>query len=235
MAADAATDLSAVAATLDGRTLSQLTRRRRQLGRVLEQAPPAADRVIDDTERALDALRARRNAWHDATGHPAEGAVGPQARTPRASSAIAHLDRAVASQERKLAAANLQQTYRHEWLAERADVVTEHDLLVRAERARETQVRVAAIHDVPEALIRLIGPEPSRQRDRHAWRSAVESTALYRERYEVTPVGRDGVRAVLGDRPTDGLAGAEYAEAARLIAEAQVAARSADLAVGPEL
>ena len=88
---------------------------------------------------------------------------------------------------------------------------------------------------MPEALIRLIGPEPSRQRDRHAWRSAVESTALYRERYEVTPVGRDGVRAVLGDRPTDGLAGAEYAEAARLIAEAQVAARSADLAVGPEL
>jgi conjugative relaxase-like TrwC/TraI family protein len=239
MAADAASGLSAVAATLDGHTLAQLTQRRRHLGRTLEQTPPAVDHVIDDTERTLDALRARRNAWSETIDHPVNGTAdddaGARAPSQQATSAVAHLDRAIASQERKLAAANLQQTDRHEWLAEHADVVTEHALVVRAERARETQVRVAAIHDVPEALIRLIGPEPSLQRDRHAWRNVVETIALYRDRYEVTTVGRDGERAVLGDRPTGGLARAEYAEAARLIADAQVSVRSADLVSGVEL
>ena len=235
MAADAASDLSAVAATLDRSTLSQLTQRRRQLGRILDGAPPAVDHVIDDAERTLDALRARRNAWHDATDNHAEDAAGPTARTPRANSAITHLDRAIASQERKLAAANRQQTERNQWLAEHADVVAEHALVVRAERARETQVRIAAIHQVPEALVRLIGPEPWLQRDRHTWRRAIETTALYRERHDATVVASHGIRAVLGERPAGSLARAEYAAATRTIEDAQVAAPSVDVGVGSEL
>lgn len=237
MAADAASRLSAIAATVNASTLQQLTHRRRHLSRILDQAPPAVDHVIADTEHSLDALRARRHAWRETLqlAGAGEGAERVDVRGRRARSAIEHLDRAIATQQRRLEAATDQRAERRDWFLEHADVVAEHDLVSRAERARETQVRMTALHEIPEALRRLIGPEPSLQRDRHAWRRAVEATALYRERYKPVPGQAQGIAAVIGDRPTDPHVEAAYVDVAATIAEAQAALRSAGRGVGPEL
>ena len=231
MAADAAGPLSEVAATLNGQTLRELTERRRHLARVLADAPPAVDQVIDDTQRTIDSLRARRNAWNDTLrAEPTD-----ESTPARAASAIAHLDRALAKQERRLDAARRQQSDRREWNADNADVVAEHDLVARAERARETQVRAAAIHEPSASWIRIIGPEPSLQRDRHAWRRAVETTAIYRDRHGTSLPEGDDIAAVLGPRPQDPLAAADYAQVARMIADAQGVDHTAETAGGPEL
>ncbi len=239
MAADAAGHLSAVAATAEGRTLAQLTLRRRELDRILADAPPATDQVIDDVGRTLDALRTRRNLWQDALDHVTRPISAPEtdpdATVQRASSAIGHLDRAITGQGHKLDAALRQQTRRLDWLEEHAEIVSEHDLVRRGERAREIQVRTAALQQPAGALLRLIGPEPSLQRDRHVWQRAIEAAAVYRERYDAQPAGNRGIPAVLGERPAAAVAGAEYAEAARMIAEAQSVTRIAERGAGLEL
>ena len=231
MAADVAGRLSEVAATLNGQTLRQLTERRRQLARVLADAPPAVDQVIDDTQRAIDALRTRRNAWNDTLA----GEAADRSPSARATSAIGHLDRALAKQGRRLDAALRQRGERREWDATNAEVIADYDLVARAERARETQVRATAIHQPSVALIRIIGPEPPLQRDRHVWRRVVEATAVYQDRYGSQSADGDGITAVLGPRPQDPLAAAEYTQVARMIADARGIHHAAETAVGPEL
>jgi hypothetical protein len=239
MAADAAGRLNAVASTLNGKSLKELSQKRQLLYRVLADAPPSTEHVVDVTLGTLDALRARRNAWYDRLDRvmattPVFGS-DPDTTTGRASSAIGHLDRAIASQSRKLEAARRQQTQRHDWLLEHADVVAEYDLLHRAERAREAQLRTAAIHQTEGTLLRLVGPEPSLQHDRLVWRRAVEASALYRERYGVQPTETGAIAGVLGERPANGIAAAEYAEAAAMIAAARTVERDNQRDAGAEL
>ncbi len=228
MAADASGNLDHLAATLAGQNLAQLTHRRRELATLLRDAPPAVDHVIDETTRTIDTLRARRNAWLDhRVNHPEQGANGRAERT------VAHLDRAISRQERRLRAAEQQAAERSTWLAEHSDVVTEYDLVGRAERAREIQIAAAAVHDVPSTLHSVIGPEPASQRERHTWRKAVESAAIYRERYGVTATG-NGPDLVLGPMPSDALGVAERSEALAAISAAAVN-RARGLDVGAEL
>ena len=228
MAADASGNLHQLAATLAGQNLAQLTARRRQLATVLRDAPPPVDHVMDETNRTMDALRTRRSAWIDHhANHPDQGARSRAERT------VTHLDRAITRQERRLSAAERQAADRSTWLVEHADVVTEHDLVSRAQRAREVQIAAAALHDVPSALLSVIGPEPASQRERHAWRKAVESAAIYRERHGVTATG-DSPDAVLGPRPPDPLGAAERSEALAAISAAAMN-RERGLALGAEL
>ncbi|MGD9693901.1 MAG: hypothetical protein AB7V20_13810, partial [Phycisphaerales bacterium] len=228
MAADASGDLDQLAATLTGQNLAQLTHRRRELAKILRNAPPAVDHVIDETARTIDALRARRHAWLD--HHDTHPDQGP---TSRAERTVAHLDRAIARQERRLTAAEGQAAERRAWLTDHADVVTDYDIVSRAERAREIQIAAAATHDLPAALLAVIGPEPGTQRERHTWRKAVETVAVYRERHGVTATG-NGPDAVLGPAPSDVIAAAERSEAFAAISAA-AANQERALDVGAEL
>jgi hypothetical protein len=232
MAADASGRLDELAVTLTGRTLAELTRRRRDLSRVLQGAPPPVDHVIEETSRVIEALLARRNAWRD--GIEAASSRGEAPDSSRADWTIAQLDRAVDRQEARLAAAQRQGCARRDWLADHADTVAEIDLVRRAERAREVQVAARAVHDVPPALAAIIGPEPARQRDRHAWRMAVEATAIYCERYGVSTCGGRGPDAVLGERPGDAVQAGDRAATIAAIAAA-AAATTRQVGVGVEL
>ena len=70
MAADAASDLAKLADALDRASLADLHTRRRRLDRLVADAPADATRAIEETQRTLDAVRARRRAWQDTLGVP---------------------------------------------------------------------------------------------------------------------------------------------------------------------
>jgi conjugative relaxase-like TrwC/TraI family protein len=170
MAADFATGLSTVAGMLDRFGLRELTERRRQLERVIDGAPHDANADIEQAEIARQTIRARRRIWT---------AVATEA-TPlqyqRARDAIAALHSAYVHATARLERALSQQAQRTSWLEEHAEVVAKYTMLRRAERARESQVRMLAPHSAAASA------EPSTQRERLVWRRALEAIAVRQAR-----------------------------------------------------
>jgi len=246
MAADATPDLAAVAATMHGRSLAELSTRRRQLDRVLADVPPSTLHVIEETRRALDTISARRQAW-TVTADEARRVLaehGPDSvdRTPaertitRSESALRQLDRADAQLERRYTAAQRQETAYCTWLDEHSDVVAEHRLVTRAEHARETQARTAATNDPSPEIIALLGEEPALQRDRVAWRRAVERIAVYHARHGTEPADHGSIHErLLGPRPTHRAAIGDYLDATIAIDETLRVAVEQPTVAGVEL
>jgi hypothetical protein len=227
MAADASNDLGGVAQTLAGATLAQLTTRRRSLDILMQKAPADASQEIDQAHRTIESIRTRKQAWNDVSR---TDQVDPrQAR--RARGAIVALDRAHALAYARLDRAERQQAHRHEWFDTHADLVAEHQLVRRAERARETQVRITAINTPEPAVRDVLGPEPTIQRQRLLWRRAVETTAVYKARHRDLVIRVEGgvCEQLLGARPADHRAASDYDRAAAAI---KVAVAS-DRASGP--
>lgn len=220
MAADASPDLDAVAGTLAGRTLAELAARRRQLDVQMRRAPADMTPAIEKATHTIESIRARRQAWAevrnidqpvdaDTPSDRDNGERGPD----RARAALLALDRALTHTSARLANHESQQALRHEWLEAHSELVGEHQVVRRAERARETQVRVAAVNN-PDAAVRdVLGSEPTLQRDRRAWRHAVATTAVYRARnpgaVSDAPEG-DAGQQLLGVRPRSREAAREY-------------------------
>lgn len=184
--------------------------------------------MIEESRFTLDALRARRQAWTTTLQQAQQQATHNTDDNPlihttirRAASALQHLDRHATSVQRKLEAATQQQANRSDWLADHADMVVEFQMTLRAQRARENQIRIVAIHQPSDALVQLVGPEPLLQRERQVWRRAVETVALYTERYGIGPGGGVETESVLGGCPSDSLAAADYAVAAATVADAR--------------
>lgn len=246
MAADATPDLAAVAATMTGRSLAELSTRRRQLDRVLADAPPSTLHILEETRAALDANRARRQAW-TATTDQARRAVAEHASDPahraraertitRSKSALGHLERAEARLERRYATAHRQETAHRDWLDEHADAVTERRLVARAEHNRETQIRTAATHDPSTEIIAVLGEEPPMQRERVAWCRAVERIAVYHARHGSEAAAHGSVHdRLLGPRPAGGAAIADYLDATTAIDEAVHIAAEAPTVAAVEL
>ena len=219
MAADASPDLDAVAETLAGRTLAELAARRRQLDVQMRRAPADMTPAIEKATHTIESIRARRQAWAEVRNidQPVEadtpsdrdnGERGPD----RARAPLRALDRALTHTSARLAASEDRQALRYEWLEAHSDLVAEHQVVRRAERARETQVRVAAVNN-PDAAIRdVLGSEPTLQRDRRAWRHAVAATAVYRARNPdaVTEATGGADQELLGVRPASREAAREY-------------------------
>ena len=65
MAADASPDLDAVAQTLVGASLAQLTARRRQLNELIRQAPADTSAPIQRTRQTIVSIRIRQQAWNE--------------------------------------------------------------------------------------------------------------------------------------------------------------------------
>jgi conjugative relaxase-like TrwC/TraI family protein len=245
MAADASAHLAALADTLNGRTLAQLTRRRRQLDRAMDAAPPDTTRVTDEIRNAIERILARRQAWNDALteaiaardGDAVDptGGAGGDLGLRRTRAAIEALDRAHRHALRRLEYAADQQDARLGWMAEHADLVAEHALVRRAERAREIQIRVAATTSLSATVHDVLGPEPNTQRERLAWRSAVEAIAVYHARYPGAATHEGGTwEQLMGDRPADTRAAAEYANAASAI-DAVMLSRSGSMSATADL
>jgi conjugative relaxase-like TrwC/TraI family protein len=248
MAADASPDLLAVAETLAGRTLAELANRSRQLDAQMRRAPADMSRTIDQAQHTIERIRARRQAWTEAlrideaaaAGTPTAGNPPVAERDPkRARSALIALDRAYTHTSARLERAELRQSKRLDWLEVHADLVAELQVVRRAERARETQVRVAAINS-PDVIVRdLLGPQPTVQRQRLRWRRAVEATAIYRARNpEALPTAGDASNQLLGARPDARGAAREYdlaASAVDAVVTTTVAERRRNLDVGVEL
>ncbi len=228
MVADASDNLGAVAQTIAGATLAQLTARRRELDQLLRRAPADASGTIDGAHQTIETILARRRAWKDvfrnaqAVGVETNDAVDDHAEDgsegKRARGALIAIDRACERMLARLAKAEHQQARRNEWFKAHADLVAEHHLVRRAERLRETQVRVAAINASDYDVLVVLGPEPALQRERVGWRAAVEAIATYRARYpEAVSTGAGGIDQLLGGRPTDREASREYNRAVAAI------------------
>jgi ATP-dependent exoDNAse (exonuclease V) alpha subunit len=239
MAADLSGNLTAVASTLAGHNLAQLAQRRHQVARMLAGAPPDVTDVIADTRRTTDALRERRQACIATIDHAPEPSnanrVDSADSLRRARSAVGHIDRNIAIHEHKLDVLLQAQTQRQTWAVEHAEPIIESDILRRAEHARETQIRTAAIHRVPESVTRLVGREPSTQHDRRIWQRAVEDTAVYHDRHHPLPGHRDGIESVIGERPHDPRAAIEYKDLAAILKQAHDIERAAERSIGMEL
>ena len=245
MAADASPDLDAVAKTLAGQTLAELTARRQQLDTQMRQAPADMTRTIEEVTHAIESIRARRQAWTEARDSDnlvetdATSERDKEKRPDRAGAAVRALDRALTHTSARLAASEHRQALRQDWLEAHSDLVAEHQVVRRAEGARETQVRVASVNN-PDAAIRdVLGPEPTLQRDRRAWRHAVATTAVYRARnpdaVSDAPEG-DAGQQLLGVRPRSREAAREYdiatsAISAAIATNAKSRQRAADVSI----
>jgi conjugative relaxase-like TrwC/TraI family protein len=233
MAADASADLGAVAQTLAGATLAQLAAQRRQLDDLLGGAPADMSDTINQAHHAIESIATRRRAWNDllrtaetaSTGSP--GRHDDQGASRRARAAIVALDRSLTHVSARLENAERQQAQRHDWFDTHSDLLAEHNLARRAERARETQVRIAAINTPDGAVIDILGPEPTAQRERLQWRRAVETTAIYNARHpQAGPTDGGRCEQLLGTRPADTEARHDYDLAVWTI-NAAIAARPA--------
>ena len=241
MAADAAPDLDAVAQTLAGASLSQLAARRRHLDQLIRTAPADMSPAIERAQQTIASIRTRQRAWDDVLrAAKAEAPVpvgGPVGRdTDRAHAALEGLDRAHANMVGRLEKAETRQAQRAEWFAIHADLIDARELVTRAETAREIQVRVAAVNNPDPAVRDLIGPEPTNQRERLAWRHAVEAAAVYSARYphRAGLTSRSAHERLLGARPTTREAGDAYDETAAainavLVGKSVQQSRAADL------
>ncbi len=220
MAADASPDLDAVAGTLASRTLAELAARRRQLDTQMRRAPADMTPAIEKATHTIESIRARRQAWTAArdidnlveTDAPNDRDKQKKPGPDRARPALRALDRALTHTSAQRDQSEHRQALRYEWLEAHSDLVAEHQVVRRAERARETQVRVGAVNN-PDAAIRdVLGPEPTLQRDRRAWRHAVAATAVYRARNPGAVADATGGagQQLLGIRPTLREAAREY-------------------------
>ncbi len=228
MAADASPDLDAVAQRLVGASLGQLTARRRQLDQLIRQAPADASAAVERAHLTLESIRTRQRAWNDLLRTGDTEAAAPQDSrsrrgragldSERARAALEALDRAHVNMSARLDKAEARQNQRDEWFDAHADLLDARDLVARAERAREIQVRVAAINNPDPAVRDLLGPQPANQRERLAWRRAVEATALYNARYPRHSVTNGDARErLLGDRPANYQAARSYDQTASAI------------------
>jgi len=64
------------------------------------------------------------------------------------------------------------------FLADHAEDLERVDLLRRAERVREVQVRTAALDDIPDDVTELLGPPPVSREERSTWKAAVVGVGL---------------------------------------------------------
>ena len=206
-------------------------------------------RTIDQAQHTIETIRARRQAWTEAlgideaaaAGAPKSGNSSSEERDPiRAHAALIALEPRYAHTSVRLERAEFKQSKRLDWLEVHADLVAELQVVRRAERARETQVRVAAINSPDVTVQDLLGPEPTVQRQRLRWRRAVEATPRSdRVRNpEALPTAGDATNQLLGARPNARHPAREYhlaASAVDAVVTATVPERRRNLDVDVEL
>jgi hypothetical protein len=211
------------------RDLRSLRLEREALEAVLAEAPSSSAETLLAARRHRDALLARRQLWEACLAEATNALSGPKGRPSRASAdtstaqrEIVRVDQALAGIEARIAHHEGRQNDRAAFLAEHAEDVERVGLLRRVEGARELQVRTAALDDIPDDVIELLGPPPVSRSERMSWEAAVAEIAVYRERYAgpETPSDPSEVAELLGPRPSGASARRSWDSAANLIEQA---------------
>ena len=211
MAAEASPNLDRIADLAATRTLAELHARSGELDRQLQQRPGDTTHVVEEAVAARDALLVRQRLLD--VSEPRQAQDGLQGR-------IDHLDRRIAS-------ATSQQDRRAQWLEEHADLVEEREIVHGAERAVEARIRQHPAAHLPPRIVAALGPEPSLQRERHAWSAAASAIAVHRQRYGIDHDDRlniGGAAALLGERPADFGGHLSWDDAAAKLSEARIGA-----------
>ncbi|MGH9009226.1 MAG: AAA family ATPase, partial [Acidimicrobiia bacterium] len=208
------------------RDLRSLRLEREALEATLDEAPSSSTETLLAARRHRDALLARRQLWETRLTQATNALTGTKdhpaktnADMSTAQREIARVDKALAGIEGRIAHHEGRQADRAAFLAEHAHDVERVDLLRRAERGRELQVRTAALDDIPDDVSELLGPTPASRPERLSWEAAVAEIAVYRERYGAPepPSHQGELDDILGPRPSDGSARRAWDGAVALI------------------
>ena len=142
------------------RDLRSLRLERETLEAILAEAPSSSVETLLAARRHRDALLARRQLWQTRLAEAANALEATKGHPLRASTdmstaqrEIVRVDKALAGIEPRIAHHEGRQADRAAFLAEHADDFERADLLRRAERACELQVRTAALDDIPDDVI----------------------------------------------------------------------------------
>lgn len=207
MAAETTPHLDRIAELANSHTLAELRPRAAELDQQMSEAPSDTTHVIEEAATARDALLARRRALE--IQNPRSTPTGLQNR-------IEQLDR-------RITAATNQHEQHERWYLDHADLVDEHQVVNDAERSIEARIRQHPTEHLPRHVVAALGPEPSLQRERHAWNSAMSAVAIHFNRHgigaEANPEST-GIPAVLGERPSEPEAAASWQYAAAKLADA---------------
>jgi hypothetical protein len=207
------------------RDLRSLRLEREALEAILAEAPSSSVETLLAARRHRDALLARRQLWQTRLEETAKalGAKGHASKVSAdvstAEKEILRVDQALSGIEGRIAHHEGRQAERNAFLDGHAEDVDRVDLLRRAERARELQIRTAALDDIPDDVVDLLGPPPTSRSERMSWEAAVAEIAVYRERYAApeAPADPTELADLLGPRPSTGPARRAWDGAAALI------------------
>jgi conjugative relaxase-like TrwC/TraI family protein len=206
------------------RDLWSLRLERERLDDRLSRAPSSAADVLRAARRHQDALLSRRQLWEARLTaaqlmHDKEGGRWGRSRSTRSAADVGAarrelqvIDGGLRGIEERIAHHERREVSREAFLSEHAAELERRDLLRRAERAREVQVRAAALTDVPSDVLRLLGPRPSSRAECLTWEAAVQEIAVYRERYgpKAAAAASNRTIAAIGNRPGIGPARRAY-------------------------
>jgi conjugative relaxase-like TrwC/TraI family protein len=195
-------------------TLKELTEQRRRLDTVLATQPASVTREIDQVERRLASERARHEAMQRA-----KPGWKPNSRRQLAQR-LAAIERTGAQLEHRLTQLRAQEAQHDAFAVEHAAEFEQARLVARASSARRLTVRISAVADPPQAVLDLLGPRPTTQRDRLRWDDAVENLAAYVDERGVTwPDRAASLHELLGGRPEQILDRYEHDRVAKSVRE----------------
>jgi len=224
--------------TFEGWNLRKLADEARRLDAMLDGIPADPAAAIDAASRRREGLQARRRACEQwpAGRRGVLRRPGPAVRQQREQAGeLAAIDAELTDVDTRLTELTGRRALRKSHLVEHAATLQGRGLLRRAQRSRELEVRTAAIAHPDPALVAMLGPAPSDQIGRQAWRDAAEAVALHLDLWgyrQPSVADRDHAVAVLGAMPTEAAAQSSYEQAADAIAHA--GAQTAEHQVCPE-
>jgi conjugative relaxase-like TrwC/TraI family protein len=177
---------------LDHLDLRSLRQERQRLEAILSKAPPSVDTALSAATRTRDQLLVQRRAWvanlectaTSPSGDQQTDQVEPPAR--RATQAIAMLDHVLARTEGTIARLLKCNSERRAFLEVERSVIDRLAAVRRAEAARESRVRTAAVAGLSALGQTTLQPRDERQR--LAWTRTIQDLAMQSERSNLMTV-----------------------------------------------
>ncbi|MGE3834535.1 MAG: MobF family relaxase [Acidimicrobiia bacterium] len=181
-------------------TLKELTDQSRRLDAVLAEQPPSVVDEIEREDQRLASARARLDALQRA-----KPGWKPSARRQFAVK-IVSTERAIERHEDRLADLRAQQEAHDAFVADHAAEFERARILSLAISARRLTIRISAVADPPQAVLDVLGPRPTRQRDRLRWDHAVEALVVHADEVgHALPPTAATAAEMLGPPPSDRL------------------------------
>jgi hypothetical protein len=222
---DLAPGIERVAALTAGNELAELTRIRRNLERILSDAPKDPGAAIETLTTKVATLRTRRRMWSERTEDPRT--------TRRAGRALVSIDRTLDRHAHTYRRLQAQRDVYEAWKTRNAPTIERRAIVRRAELAVEEQVRLRAVADPDDPARQLLGEPPEDQSARRGWRRAIGEAAVFRAGHGYEGRGDNApFSQVLGARPAQGRARRDWDQAAMALRAARDLIPSQEMSQG---